>query len=211
MHVEGAVTLREALGGLSPPAAAYLTWFPVPVPNLLPELALALLTSFLSAYTAEKVLVVGYVITFPLAFLYALAWCQARRGLARTLRRCRDVQPAGELRLLQLHLLDGAVPRRGGLLASATRERVTQALGRAGRPARGDVPHPRGGLPRSGPLRRRGSRVAASGPSLRTRVNVTLLVLPAALLVLASIAGSPGSCRSGRWRRGGRGSGRRSA
>jgi hypothetical protein len=72
LHVEGAVTLRRALGGLTGPAAAYLTWFPVPVPNLLPELALAGLTSFLSPYTAEKVLMVGYVISLPLAFRYAL-------------------------------------------------------------------------------------------------------------------------------------------
>ena len=192
MHVEGAVTLREALGGLSPPAATYLTWFPVPVPNLLPELALALLTSFLSAYTAEKVLIVGYVITFPLAFLYALRGVRrdadwlALFAVAMTFSLPANYGFYNFIYSMVLFLVVAGYslrmrakvsPRRWGVLgALLVATFLTHAVGFLAAVLFVGVTlvWPR------------------IGPSVRTRVNVTLLVLPVALLVLASIAGLAG-------------------
>jgi hypothetical protein len=77
LHLNGATTLRNAVGGLGAPASEYLRWFPVPVPNLLPEFVLALLTELISPEWAERTLILGYVILLPLAFLYAL------RGITR--------------------------------------------------------------------------------------------------------------------------------
>lgn len=77
LHLNSAVMLREAAFGLDEPGSIYLEWFPFPVPNLLHELALATLTAGISPYTAELVLIAGYVVGFSLAFVYAV------RGVSR--------------------------------------------------------------------------------------------------------------------------------
>lgn len=77
LHLNTAETLRAALGGLRTPAATYLTWFPVPVPNLLSEIALAVLLVVFSPEWAERILILGVVAAFPLAMLYAV------RGVSR--------------------------------------------------------------------------------------------------------------------------------
>ncbi len=192
MHLEGAVTLRQSLAGLHPPAAAYLTWFPVPVPNLLPELSLALLTSFLSAYSAEKVLLVGYVISFPLAFLYALRG--VRRGadwlalfaIAYTFSLPVNYGFYNFIYSIVLFLVLAGYSLRLGERASPGRWGVLGALLVATY-----LTHAVGFL----------EAVLFIGvilvwprlaSSVRTRVNVILLATPVVLLVLASIAGLAG-------------------
>ena len=149
-------------------------------------------TSFLSAYTAEKVLVVGYVITFPLAFLYAL------RGVRRDADWLALFAVAVTFSLpanygfynfiysmvlflvvagYSLRLRGRESPRRWGVLgALLVATFLTHAVGflEAVLFVGVVLVWPR------------------IGPSLRTRANVILLVLPVALLVLASIAGLAG-------------------
>jgi hypothetical protein len=72
LHLNGATTLRDAVFGLEPLDAAYLEWFPVPVPNLLPELLLAALTKIVAPGWAERALILGYVVALPLAMVYAV-------------------------------------------------------------------------------------------------------------------------------------------
>jgi hypothetical protein len=85
MHVGGSAALGALVAGPPDVRWQYLELAWLPVPNLMPEVALALLQRIFDPGTAEKVLIAGYVVSFPLAFLYAV-----RSASASAFRRAGD-------------------------------------------------------------------------------------------------------------------------
>ena len=71
-HLGGAALIRDVIRGDGALHLAYVQLASFPAPNLLPELALALVMLVIDPLTAEKVLQVFYVVALPLALLYAV-------------------------------------------------------------------------------------------------------------------------------------------
>ena len=71
-HVSVAALLRDIIQGHGTVAFHYFEWHLVPVPNLLPDLALTGLMLVFDPGFSEKLLIAGYIVGLPLALRYAV-------------------------------------------------------------------------------------------------------------------------------------------
>lgn len=71
-HLGSAGVIRDVIQGMGAIHLRFLDFVSFPAPNILPAIALALITLVLDPPTSEKVLQIAYVVAMPLALLYAV-------------------------------------------------------------------------------------------------------------------------------------------